>query len=68
VEDHQLPRMIKEITGQTVVPFGDGVIATKDTCLGSEICEELWTTDRSGLPRCLLTMSLKHQVFSFATL
>ncbi|KTF79416.1 hypothetical protein cypCar_00047578, partial [Cyprinus carpio] len=26
----------------TTVPFGDGVLSTKDTCLGSEICAELW--------------------------
>ncbi|XP_034869399.1 glutamine-dependent NAD(+) synthetase isoform X6 [Mirounga leonina] len=25
------------------VPFGDAVLATWDTCIGSEICEELWT-------------------------
>lgn len=25
-----------------MVPFGDAVIATVDTCLGFEICEELW--------------------------
>ncbi|KAM4721093.1 glutamine-dependent NAD(+) synthetase [Rhinophrynus dorsalis] len=42
VEDYILPRTIQEITGQDTVPFGDAVIATKDTCLGSEICEELW--------------------------
>lgn len=34
--------MISEITGQLTVPFGDAAIATKDTCLGYEICEELW--------------------------
>ncbi|ELT96786.1 hypothetical protein CAPTEDRAFT_205115 [Capitella teleta] len=31
-----------DILCDTVVPFGDGVISTNDTCLGSEICEELW--------------------------
>lgn len=34
--------MISQITGQTAVPFGDAVIATQDTCIGFEICEELW--------------------------
>ena len=24
------------------VPFGDAVVATVDTCVGYEICEELW--------------------------
>uniref|UniRef100_A0A672LSX6 Glutamine-dependent NAD(+) synthetase n=1 Tax=Sinocyclocheilus grahami TaxID=75366 RepID=A0A672LSX6_SINGR len=26
----------------TTVAFGDGVLSTKDTCIGSEICAELW--------------------------
>ncbi|KAM4652755.1 glutamine-dependent NAD(+) synthetase [Discoglossus pictus] len=43
VENHFLPRMIQAITGQDTVPFGDAVLATKDTCLGSEMCEELWS-------------------------
>ncbi|XP_011501924.1 PREDICTED: probable glutamine-dependent NAD(+) synthetase [Ceratosolen solmsi marchali] len=42
VEDYFLPKVIAEITNQITVPFGDGVIATKDTCIGFEICEELW--------------------------
>jgi NAD+ synthase (glutamine-hydrolysing) len=41
-EDYFLPRMISQFTGQTTVPFGDAVISTRDTCLGFEICEELW--------------------------
>lgn len=28
------------------VPIGDAVIATKDTCIGYEICEELWNPQR----------------------
>ncbi|XP_077178183.1 glutamine-dependent NAD(+) synthetase isoform X5 [Paroedura picta] len=43
VEDYFLPRMIQKITNQESVPFGDAVLATLDTCIGSEICEELWT-------------------------
>ncbi|XP_053305509.1 glutamine-dependent NAD(+) synthetase [Spea bombifrons] len=43
VEDHFLPRTIQRITGQDTVPFGDAVLATKDTCIGTEICEELWS-------------------------
>lgn len=42
VEEYFLPRMIEDVTGQTTVPFGDGVLSTKDTCIGSEICAELW--------------------------
>lgn len=44
-EEYFLPRMIQEITGQRTVPIGDAVISTVDTCLGSEICEELWSPD-----------------------
>ncbi|XP_008553331.1 glutamine-dependent NAD(+) synthetase [Microplitis demolitor] len=42
VEDYFLPLIITQITGQTVVPIGDAVISTRDTCIGFEICEELW--------------------------
>ncbi|WAR07702.1 NADE-like protein [Mya arenaria] len=41
-EEFYLPRMIQDITLQLKVPFGDAVISTLDTCIGSEICEELW--------------------------
>ncbi|XP_075401339.1 glutamine-dependent NAD(+) synthetase isoform X2 [Tenrec ecaudatus] len=43
VEEYFLPRMIQDLTKQETVPFGDAVLATRDTCIGSEICEELWT-------------------------
>ncbi|KIL69432.1 hypothetical protein M378DRAFT_157693 [Amanita muscaria Koide BX008] len=42
-EDHYLPRMIQAVTNQTKVPFGDAVISTIDTCIGVELCEELFT-------------------------
>uniref|UniRef100_A0A4W3JFF1 Glutamine-dependent NAD(+) synthetase n=1 Tax=Callorhinchus milii TaxID=7868 RepID=A0A4W3JFF1_CALMI len=45
VEEYFLPRMIRVVTEQDTVPFGDAVIATKDTCIGTEICEELWIPD-----------------------
>ncbi|KAJ6638435.1 Glutamine-dependent NAD(+) synthetase [Pseudolycoriella hygida] len=41
-EDFCLPRMISDQTGQRTVPIGDAVLSTKDTCIGYEICEELW--------------------------
>uniref|UniRef100_A0A8D3CEH9 Glutamine-dependent NAD(+) synthetase n=1 Tax=Scophthalmus maximus TaxID=52904 RepID=A0A8D3CEH9_SCOMX len=43
VEEYFLPRMIQEVTGQDTVPFGDCVLSTKDTCIGTEICHELWS-------------------------
>ncbi|XP_047733174.1 glutamine-dependent NAD(+) synthetase isoform X3 [Prionailurus viverrinus] len=42
-EEYFLPRMLQSLTKQETVPFGDAVLATRDTCIGSEICEELWT-------------------------
>ncbi|KAF9977179.1 glutamine-dependent NAD(+) synthetase [Actinomortierella ambigua] len=43
VEDFYLPRMIQTVTGQVTVPFGDAVVSTNDTCVGVEMCEELFT-------------------------
>lgn len=33
------------MTAQTVVPFGVAVIATQETMLAAEMCEELWTAN-----------------------
>ncbi|KAG0244155.1 glutamine-dependent NAD(+) synthetase [Actinomortierella wolfii] len=43
VEDFYLPRMIQSVTGQITVPIGDAVVSTNDTCVGVEMCEELFT-------------------------
>ncbi|KAL8650385.1 MAG: hypothetical protein Q9226_005165, partial [Calogaya cf. arnoldii] len=43
VEDYYLESIVGKITGQTEVPFGDGIISTKDTCFACETCEELFT-------------------------
>ncbi|CAG0881319.1 unnamed protein product [Darwinula stevensoni] len=48
-EEHFLPRIISSITGQSTAPIGDAVIATKDTCIGFEICEELWNPKSSHI-------------------
>ncbi|XP_033629218.1 glutamine-dependent NAD(+) synthetase-like [Asterias rubens] len=45
IEEYFLPRMITNITNQITVPIGDGVISTRDTCIGSEVCEGLWTAN-----------------------
>ena len=42
VEEYHLPRMLREVTGQEMVPFGDAAIATRDTALAAETCEELF--------------------------
>ncbi|KAJ2311343.1 glutamine-dependent NAD(+) synthetase [Coemansia sp. Cherry 401B] len=44
-EDFVLPRFIARITGQRSAPFGDALISTLDTCLGIELCEELFTPE-----------------------
>ncbi|XP_035219009.1 glutamine-dependent NAD(+) synthetase-like [Stegodyphus dumicola] len=52
-EDYYLPRMIQAVCGQKTVLFGDAVIATVDTCIGFEICEELWNPNSSHIPQSL---------------
>ncbi|XP_023314568.1 glutamine-dependent NAD(+) synthetase isoform X3 [Trichogramma pretiosum] len=53
VEDYFLPRSIVQITNQSTVPFGDAVISTRDTCIGFEICEELWNPASTHIPMAL---------------
>lgn len=45
VEEYYLEQIVGKITGQYKVPFGDALLSTKDTCLGAETCEELFTPD-----------------------
>nr|CAB3264188.1 glutamine-dependent NAD(+) synthetase [Phallusia mammillata] len=47
VESYLLPQNICYVTGQSHVEIGDGIIETGDACIGSEICEELWTAENS---------------------
>lgn len=42
-EEYQLPKFISKLTGQSKVTFGDCIIETKETRLGCETCEELFT-------------------------
>ena len=41
-EEYFLPRIIQNVCNQSTSVIGDVVIATVDTCIGFEICEELW--------------------------
>lgn len=50
VEEFTLPHFISSTTGQTTTVIGDGVISTKDTIIGYEICEELWNPESSHIP------------------
>ncbi|CAG8642028.1 12158_t:CDS:10 [Funneliformis caledonium] len=49
VEEFHLPRIIRDITGQSTVPIGDAVISTIDTCVGVEMCEELFTPNSPNI-------------------
>ncbi|KAK4886681.1 hypothetical protein RN001_002952 [Aquatica leii] len=51
-EDYYLPGIVSAVSGQTIVPIGDAVISTKDTCIGFEICEELWNPQSSHIAMC----------------
>jgi len=42
VQEYYLPRMIRGVTGQSTIPFGEAAIATIDTVVASETCEELF--------------------------
>lgn len=42
LEAHPLPDLLRKVTGQITAPFGLGIIATEETTIASEICEELW--------------------------
>ncbi|PLN80123.1 glutamine-dependent NAD(+) synthetase [Aspergillus taichungensis] len=53
VEDYYLEQIVGKITGQYKVPFGDAVISTRDTCLGLETCEELFTPNGPHIPYSL---------------
>lgn len=44
-EPFYLPRLIRSITNQDQVPFGEACLAFLDTVLASESCEELFTPD-----------------------
>ena len=54
IQDYQLPRIIQAVTGQFKVPIGVACIATRDTVVTAETCEELFTPDS---PHILLSLS-----------
>jgi NAD+ synthase (glutamine-hydrolysing) len=45
LDEFHLPRLIHNCTGQKFAPFGEAVIATQDTCIGFEICEEFFVSN-----------------------
>lgn len=42
LDELTLPAEIVAICGQLTAPIGDALLVLRDTCLGFEICEELW--------------------------
>lgn len=52
-EEFFLPRMISRKINQETCPIGDAVIATHDTCLGHEVCEELWNVKSTHIEMSL---------------
>ncbi|RDW87313.1 glutamine-dependent NAD(+) synthetase-like protein [Coleophoma crateriformis] len=49
VENFYLPRSITKIIGQKTCRIGDALISTRDSCLGTETCEELFTPKAPGI-------------------
>ncbi|KAJ1882829.1 glutamine-dependent NAD(+) synthetase [Coemansia sp. RSA 1722] len=43
MEEFVLPPLVAQATGQRTAPFGDALIGTLDSCIGIELCEELFT-------------------------
>jgi len=52
-EQHTLDRSLAEVTGQTLVPFGFAAIAARNTTVGCETCEELWTPNAPHIQMAL---------------
>lgn len=52
-EEFSMPRMISRKTNQETCPIGDALIAARDTCLGHEICEELWNVKSTHIDMSL---------------
>jgi NAD+ synthase (glutamine-hydrolysing) len=44
-----VPRSIQKIAGQKKTRIGDALISTRDSCVGTETCEELFTPRAPGV-------------------
>lgn len=58
VETFQLPREIRELTGQTTCPIGDAYLQFNDATLSSETCEELFTPAAPHIDLALAGVSI----------
>ncbi|KFM68177.1 putative glutamine-dependent NAD(+) synthetase, partial [Stegodyphus mimosarum] len=52
-ETYRLPSIIENICHQEMVLIGDAILATVDTCIGFEICEELWNARSTHISQSL---------------
>lgn len=54
IDEYVLPARIAAICGgQRTVPFGDALLQLNDTCIGYEICEELWNVRSTHIEQSL---------------
>ncbi|KAI9706556.1 MAG: glutamine-dependent NAD(+) synthetase [Candelina mexicana] len=53
LDEYYLESIVGGITGQEKVPFGEALISTRDTCIGAETCEELFTPAAPHSPMSL---------------
>lgn len=53
MQEYILPDILQAVTEQDKVPFGVAVIATKETMVSAEICEELWTPNSPHISQYL---------------
>jgi NAD+ synthase (glutamine-hydrolysing) len=53
VQEYALPRLVQELQGARTVPFGDAIIATRDTVVGCETCEEAFVPDAPHIAQTL---------------
>jgi NAD+ synthase (glutamine-hydrolysing) len=65
-ETYYLEDVVRDVTGQSTVPIGDAILSTRDTAVGCETCEELFTPSNPstymGLNGCeiILNSSASH--------
>eukprot|EP00743_Colponemidia_sp_Colp-15_P002468 GILK01002675.1.p1 GENE.GILK01002675.1~~GILK01002675.1.p1 ORF type:complete len:704 (-),score=84.43 GILK01002675.1:103-2214(-) len=53
VEDFTLPDIITQVNKQVTCPIGVGIVECRDTSIGCETCEELWTPDSPNIQMLL---------------
>jgi NAD+ synthase (glutamine-hydrolysing) len=56
--DFLLSDMLQKVTGQKIVKFGVAVLQTKETNIGCEMCEELWTSNSPHISQFLSGVEL----------